>query len=353
LALPLVMAVVGCAVPKTASKSVAPTEAQRVVIVSIDGLRPDVLLRANAPTVRALMKDGAFTFWAKTTEVSITLPSHVSMFTGVTPEHHGVWFNVEAEENDNSQYPSVPTLFELAKAKGYTTAMSVGKSKLKALARPGSVDFEAIPDDFRSAAGVAEHAARIIRQHQPQVMFVHFPDVDASGHGTGWGTPSQVEAVERCDKALGVVVDALREKQLLAGTVIILSADHGGASTWHGRDDARSRHIPWIISGPGIKKNQDLTSYYSLTVNTEDTFATACQVMKIPLPAGVSGKAIVQALEHPPLEDVELLTDLKEVPATPSHPTTETPLAAGPAPLHDTTTAGEAEPSVLELPRRK
>src|SRR5436853_3541704 len=65
----------------------APT-VQHVVIISIDGLRPDMMLRNNTPVAKSLMRAGCFTMWARTTEVSITLPSHVSMLTGVVPERH-------------------------------------------------------------------------------------------------------------------------------------------------------------------------------------------------------------------------------------------------------------------------
>ena len=65
----------------------------------------------------------------------------------------------------------------------------------------------------------------------------------------------------------------------------------------HGPDDARSRHIPWIASGPGIRRNYDLTRDPTLTVNTEDTFATACTMMNIPMPQYRDGKFIKEILE--------------------------------------------------------
>ncbi len=52
-------------------------------------------LRAEMPNLRGLMKRGAFTFWAETTDVAVTLPSHTSMLTGVTPEKHGIHWNSE------------------------------------------------------------------------------------------------------------------------------------------------------------------------------------------------------------------------------------------------------------------
>ncbi len=68
---------------------------EHVIIVSIDGLRPDMMLRNNTPVMRSLMRGGSYTMWARTTEVSITLPSHVSMLTGVVPERHAIWWNIE------------------------------------------------------------------------------------------------------------------------------------------------------------------------------------------------------------------------------------------------------------------
>src|SRR5688572_265896 len=54
----------------------------RMIGISIDGLRPDLLLGADAPNIRSLIERGSFTFWAMTTDVAVTLPSHVSMLTG-------------------------------------------------------------------------------------------------------------------------------------------------------------------------------------------------------------------------------------------------------------------------------
>src|SRR4029079_12138294 len=81
-------------VTPTVSTTAAPPpkplgDIRRVLIISIDGLRPDLLLRADTPVIRKLMNDGCYTFWARTTAASMTLPSHTSMLTGVTPEVHG------------------------------------------------------------------------------------------------------------------------------------------------------------------------------------------------------------------------------------------------------------------------
>jgi len=77
---------------------------------------------------------------------------------------------------------------------------------------------------------------------------------------------------------------------------VILSADHGGAGRTHGPEDPRSRTIPWIIAGPGIRRNFDLTRIADLNVETTDTFATACALLNIPIERRISGKFVSQIL---------------------------------------------------------
>jgi arylsulfatase A-like enzyme len=60
----------------------------------------------------------------------------------------------------------------------------------------------------------------------------------------------------------------------------------------------RSRNIPWIISGPGIRRGIDLTTKDTLVVNTEDTFATASYLLNIPIDEDVDGKAVLQVMEE-------------------------------------------------------
>jgi predicted AlkP superfamily pyrophosphatase or phosphodiesterase len=267
----------------------APGFPTRVMIVSFDGLRPDVALRADMPHLRSLTARGSFTFWAHTTPVAITLPSHTSMLTGVTPEKHGIHWNDDKPEN-RPEFPQVPTLFQLAKKQGRTTAVVAGKSKFRVFDAPGALDWKFIKETGDD--DVAEAAAAIVHEHQPDVLFIHFPDCDRVGHDKGWGTPQQVDAVSHADKEFGRVLDALEEEHLTDKTLIIVSADHGGNGRTHGGPDPRSQHIPWIAAGPGIKMNYDLTRIQPLVVATYDTFATACFALGIPLPEHIDGKPV-------------------------------------------------------------
>lgn len=271
----------------------APREA-RVLLVSVDGLRPDLVLRVDSPALRSLMRRGSFSLWAMTAPAAVTLPSHTSMLTGVPPSKHGIDWNTDLPLA-RPVYPSRPTLFEVAKNAGYTTAMVAGKAKFSALAKPGTLDWSFVPATTTSDSAVADTAVLWIATCRPQVMFVHLPGVDMVGHAEGWGSHAQLAAVAAADRAIGRMLAALRAQGLLDRTVVLVTADHGGAGRTHGPDDPRSREIPWIIAGPGVREDYDLTQDADLTVRTEDTFATLSHVLGILVTPPVDGRAVMQA----------------------------------------------------------
>lgn len=278
---------IACALPEAGA---AAPRARGVLLISIDGLRPDLVLRADTPRMRGLMARGSFSLWALTTQVAITLPSHTSMLTGVPPDVHRVTWNGDPPAANS--WPARPTLFALAKQAGYRTAMVAGKSKFAALAVPGTLDHCFVPADMRGDSTVTDTAVRWIREDAPQVLFVHLPLVDATGHNYGWGTPEQLTAIAKADRCIGRLLDALEQKNLLDSTVVLVTADHGGAGKSHGKGDDRSLHIPWIIAGPGIRAGYDLTQDAKLTIHTEDSFATLCSVLGIAIPGAIAGRVV-------------------------------------------------------------
>lgn len=270
---------------------------EHVMIISIDGLRPDRALLANMPTLRTMIREGSYTFWARTTAVSITLPSHASMLTAVTPKKHGIEWNRDLPLKE-PVYPRYPTIFEMATRAGYTSALIAGKSKFSTLAKPSTITWTAIPAEENSKdtnAEVTASAVKIIEAHKPAVIVVHYPEVDSTGHAKGWGSKEQFAKIEETDGELATLFASLDRAGIRESTVIILSADHGGAGISHGAEDARSRHIPWIATGPGVIKNADLTQNASLEVNTEDTCATACWLLGLPQLPYFDGKPVLSA----------------------------------------------------------
>jgi len=270
---------------------------ERVLIISVDGMRPDVMLRADMPKIRSLMANGCFTMYAVTTDLAVTLPSHASMLTGVTPAKHGITYNTDDIPADAPHFPMRPTLFELAKRAGYSTALIAGKSKFDSLVKPGTCDVMIVPpvkEQF-SDEKVGDHACSTLQSYKPQVTFVHFAGADRTGHSVGWGTPEQIATLEIIDRQIGRVLETLDALQLRNTTLVIVSADHGGSGLNHGANDPRSRYIPWIASAPATLQNYDLTRFRDLNISTEDTFATACFVLGIPTDSDVDGQSVRRA----------------------------------------------------------
>jgi predicted AlkP superfamily pyrophosphatase or phosphodiesterase len=268
---------------------------EHVVIISIDGLRPDRLLLARTPVMHGMVEQGTYSFWAKTTAVSITLPSHVSMLTGVNPRKHKIEWNEDLPLT-HPIYPAQPTIFEMAKKVGYTTAMVTGKAKFEPLTKPGTLDYQFVPEkDLEVDEPVCDKAVEVIAQLKPNVLFVHFPADDKTGHKFGWGSPEQLAAIERADGCVGRVIAAIESAGLKPSTFVIVTSDHGGAGLTHGPDDPRSRTIPWIATGPNVRKKFDLTQIGDLDIRTEDTCATGCWLLGLALPVYFDGHPVRQA----------------------------------------------------------
>ena len=114
-----------------------------VVLVSIDGLRPDAVSTLAAPTLQKLIREGSYTLRASTITPSKTLPSHTSMLTGEPPERHGVlWNTVVTADTDHI---GQATVFGVARSHGYVTAAFFSKPKFQALQQADALDYSQAP----------------------------------------------------------------------------------------------------------------------------------------------------------------------------------------------------------------
>ena len=237
-------------------------------------MRPDVLTPDRAPRHVALMKEGATAKTAETIRESDTLPSHASMLSGVSADSHGLWWN---SYHADRGYIHVPTIFSAAHAANLTTAMIVGKPKLRHIAIPGTVDHFERPSYL--CGGVSKRAAEYFTEAKPGLMFVHFSDPDEYGHANGWMSPEYLKAVENSDKCLATVLDAIDASGLASTTLVIVTADHGGHGFRHSDGhDTVDRDIPWIVRGPQITPGSALDG----TVETVDTAATTLAALGLP-----------------------------------------------------------------------
>jgi predicted AlkP superfamily pyrophosphatase or phosphodiesterase len=276
------------AAPISTTTATPAPQARRVLILSIDGLRPDAISLAPMPNLMNLMQSSAWTLTAQTVRPSVTLVSHASMLGGYCPSIHGVDWNDYIPELG---YAIGTDLFDIAHAAGLQTVMYVGKEKLRQVTEPESTDRFVYINDRDSVI-----IDRLIEDF-PQdfgVLFVHFPLVDGMGHVYGWLSPQQMSVAFRADEALGRLLAELDARNLRSETLIMISADHGGHDTTHGTSMPEDMTIPWIASGPGIQP-KELTT----TVHTMDTAATAAFALGLDYPDDWNGAPVYEAFGLP------------------------------------------------------
>jgi predicted AlkP superfamily pyrophosphatase or phosphodiesterase len=265
-----------------AGPALADTPQPRVVIVSIDGLRADAIKKAVMPRHVRLAAEGAIARSASTISKPLTLPAHAAMISGFDVEDHGLSWN---SYRANRGHIRVRTIFTAAHDKGLTTAMIVGKDKLRHLATPGAIDHFEIPRK-PSCSGVAAAAAAHFKRSQPHLMFVHFNDPDDAGHASGWASKDYARALATADRCLGVLIDAIDDSPASASTLIIVTADHGGEGSSHADGTAEGiRRIPWLARGPGIERATTITD----PVDTFDTAATTLVMLGLKLTPKMRG----------------------------------------------------------------
>jgi predicted AlkP superfamily pyrophosphatase or phosphodiesterase len=284
---------VGCQAAPNGANATPPVAAtmprvSHVVIISLDGGKPAVMQQSNMPVLTRMVNAGAVSWQAQTVFPSITLVSHTSMLTGVGPDKHKVTWNDWLPEKG---LVTVPTVFQLAKQHGLSTALFAAKEKFLHLAIPGTLDNITIL--AATAKPVAEAAATYIKAQKPALCFIHFADSDTAGHAFGWGSPQQIAAFGDEDAALGIVLDALQQTGIADDTVVIVTADHGGHDRTHGTASPEDMTIPWIAYGRGVRKDFKIAT----PVVTYDTAATALWLLGIAIPVDWDGKPVTSAFE--------------------------------------------------------
>jgi predicted AlkP superfamily pyrophosphatase or phosphodiesterase len=273
---------------------------EHAILVSIDGLRPDAIDRFNAPTLQRLIREGSYTLSARTILPSKTLPSHTSMLTGEPPERHGVLWNTAFEDVPGTL--EIPTVFSLARARGYSTAAFFSKSKFSHLQRPGTLDYSQAPGGW-FGRWTAAHTLTDVERHlattRPNLLFVHLSDPDYEGHAAGWMTPRYGRGVLQADTALARLIKAADAAYGVSDYTLIVTADHGGRGRDHGTDHPADVTIPWIAWGRGVMPGQ-LTPD---SVQTMDTASTVLYLLGVESPASWTGAAIRDAFTTAAAQD--------------------------------------------------
>jgi len=221
----------------------------KVLIIGIDGCRPDALLAAETPNMDKLWKDGAYSFKARTDEISSSGPAWSAMLTGVWHQKHNVTNN-DYENPDLEHYPHF--FHRIRQEKPELKTYSVANwGPVHTILQEGDATYTS---SKISDVQVSKEVASLLEKEDVEVMFVQLDEVDGAGHKHDYTVKSKkyLAAIERSDGQVGNMVSALEKRASINNEnwLIILSTDHGGSNYGHGKNIPEHTTIFYIASGP-------------------------------------------------------------------------------------------------------
>jgi len=244
---------------------------KRVLIIGIDGLRPDAMIAANTPNIDALINQGVVTHNAyaggdlgsATQQPTISGPGWGSITIGVWTDKHKIVDNGFAayKKTVATNHPHFFQRIKAAKPNSYLSSIvSWGAIEDYLVSKIStSVNYHvkatgaSYPDrdlDVKNKA-VAHLAAA-----NPDVLFLHFDQVDGAGHSTGFSVTNSnyINAIQTVDGHIGSVIAEVNARPQIAQEkwLIILTSDHGGNGTSHGGQSTEERTISMLVSGGSV-----------------------------------------------------------------------------------------------------
>ena len=237
----------------------------KVLIIGIDGCRPDALLEANTNNLDDLWKNGAYTFNAKTDGLSWSGVCWTGMLTGVWKEKHKVYSN-EYKNPNTEEYPHFFRRVKEEKPNLKTYSIVNWEPVHKILQ-----DGDATKMIHRYTDGmVTSKASRTLKNKDVDVMFIHLDNVDHAGHKYGYAIDNKkyIKAIEETDKRVGKIIKALKKRDNYnkENWLILVSTDHGGSGFGHGEDIPEHTTTFYIASGKDVNKGEIKKQVYVVDV---------------------------------------------------------------------------------------
>jgi predicted AlkP superfamily pyrophosphatase or phosphodiesterase len=267
-----------------------------VILISIDGLRPDAVTKhgpKEVPNFYRLREEGAFTDNARTAvDYTITLPNHTGMITSRLvsgSEGHGWTWNDDPPLGMNlhrNKGAYLESVFSVAHDHGLSTALFASKTKFSTFdlsydeknGQPDRIGEDNGRDKIdvyhmeTRSESVVDDLERTMKKETFDFLMVHIRNPDTAGHGFTWTTsqPSiYMKAVKKADELLGDIFEKVESVPGWRGrTYLVVTADHGGltGAKIHSQNEEHENFtVPFYVWGPGVPGGADL---YSLNLQT-------------------------------------------------------------------------------------
>jgi len=211
-----------------------------VVLVSLDGFRYDYASKYGATNLQRMAEEGASAPDGMIPSFpSITFPNHLSLVTGLYPEHHGIvennfydparkqkYASRDASVQDGSWYSGVP-LWILAEKQGMRTACFFwpgSEAEIDGMRPSFYIHYNnSVPDEKRIEQAIAW--LKLPTAERPHFITLYYFEPDHSGHEFGPDSEQTRQAVQHVDSLIGTLAADLKEIPLPIDLVVV--SDHG------------------------------------------------------------------------------------------------------------------------------
>jgi predicted AlkP superfamily pyrophosphatase or phosphodiesterase len=260
--------------PSQPEKPYPQIKKQYLILISVDGLRAEFYLNAKkykAKNFEMMCREGAYAKSVKTVYPSVTYPAHATISTGVYPAKHGIIANTifdfkrgytgkwywhanylkskpiwaVAKENHlkvaSLSWPStlganidylIPEIWD---EKGFTVNL-IRRYSTRGLAREifenvRKITDNELDDTEKRDRFLTEVACYLIKKYKPDLLLLHLLLLDHVQHTFGKHTQEIIDAVEKIDQCIGLIIKTLRQAGIADRTTIMVVGDHGFINT--------------------------------------------------------------------------------------------------------------------------
>lgn len=237
-----------------------------LIVISFDCLSSlDFPMLEQLPHFNDFIQKGAYCKYVQTIYPSVTYPCHTTIVTGNYPKKHGIVNNTFLQPGRTSpdwywhrKHVNGTTLYDEAKKAGMKTAallwpVTAGADidynmpeifanrkwhhQIPVSLTNGSIlyqlDMNRRFGHFRNGLSqpelddfVLESTIHTIKSKKPQLLLIHFVDLDSQRHYHGFSSEEATDAVKRHDKRLGRIVQAVKDAGIYDDTTIAILGDH-------------------------------------------------------------------------------------------------------------------------------
>lgn len=305
-------------------------ESKYLIVISFDAVSSeDIDKLEKLDNFKYLMDNGSVIKNVESVYPTLTYPAHATIMTGMYPKNHGIINNTLNKFSDINpnwywyrKYIKTKTLYDLASEKGLTTAALLwpvaGRSRINynlaeifapkpwqnqlvMSALAGSLKYQL---DLNKRFGhlrnglsqpaldnfVHESVKYTIDKYKPNLLLIHYTDVDTNRHYHGYNSNEANDALLRHDKRLGEIIKALKEANIFEESTIVALGDHSALDgdymirlnslfRENGLLEVNKKGI--ITSYKAVAKNCDGSSYvYLKDKNDTDTYKKVKELLE-------------------------------------------------------------------------